>query len=106
MLRVQELCESRGGRSGLLMGLTVSVEGKATLNHAHALVSLSLSCQPTSEGIKLYIIIRLSVPFMVSVDVKHHVYLLLSEFRGQELCESRGGRPGLPVPNTNSPYGL
>ena len=25
-------------------------------------------------------------------------------FRAQELCESRGGRPGLPVPN--SPYGL
>ena len=25
-------------------------------------------------------------------------------FRDQELCESRGGRPGLPVPN--SPYGL
>ena len=24
--------------------------------------------------------------------------------RGQELCESRGGRPGFPVPN--SPYGL
>ena len=24
--------------------------------------------------------------------------------RGQELCESRGGHPGLPVPN--SPYGL
>ena len=24
--------------------------------------------------------------------------------RAQELCESRGGRPGLPVPN--SPYGL
>ena len=24
-------------------------------------------------------------------------------FRAQELCESRGGRPGLPVPN--SPYG-
>ena len=22
-----------------------------------------------------------------------------SVFRGQELCESRGGRPGLPVPN-------
>ena len=28
----------------------------------------------------------------------------MMEFRGQELCESRGGRPGLPVPN--SPYGL
>ena len=25
-------------------------------------------------------------------------------FRAQELCKSRGGRPGLPVPN--SPYGL
>jgi len=24
--------------------------------------------------------------------------------KGQELCKSRGGRPGLPVPN--SPYGL
>ena len=29
-------------------------------------------------------------------------YLGLS--RAQELCESRGGRPGLPVPS--SPYGL
>ena len=43
---------------------------------------------------------------MVSVEVKHHVYLfyfiLIS--RAQELRESRGGRPGLPVPY--SPYGL
>ena len=31
-------------------------------------------------------------------------YLLLQSFRAQELCESRGGRPGLPVPD--SPYGL
>ena len=39
---------------------------------------------------------------MVSVDVKRH-----SEDdrnRAQELCERRGGHPGLPVPN--SPYGL
>ena len=35
---------------------------------------------------------------MVSVDVKQHWT------RVQELCESRGGRPGLSVPN--SPYGL
>ena len=28
----------------------------------------------------------------------------LEECRAQELCESRGGRPELPVPN--SPYGL
>ena len=44
---------------------------------------------------------------MVSVDIKHHVSLLtirLAGFSAQELCESRGGRPGLPVPN--SPYGL
>ena len=38
---------------------------------------------------------------MVSVDVKHHVYLLtyLHVQRGivQELCESRDGRPGLFV---------
>ena len=27
-----------------------------------------------------------------------------ASFRAQELCESRGGRPGLPVPN--SPYSL
>ena len=28
----------------------------------------------------------------------------MTDFRGQELCERSGGRPGLPVPN--SPYGL
>ena len=30
--------------------------------------------------------------------------LEISKCRDQELCESGGGRPGLPVPN--SPYGL
>ena len=34
---------------------------------------------------------------MVSVDVKHHVYLLNLRFIVQDLCESRGGRPGLSV---------
>ena len=34
---------------------------------------------------------------MVSVDVKHHVYLLTHLHIVQELCESRGGRPGLSV---------
>ena len=29
---------------------------------------------------------------------------LANKLRAQELCESGGGRPGLPVPN--SPYGL
>ena len=33
------------------------------------------------------------VSLMVSVDIKQHL-----KNRVQELCESRGGRPGLPVP--------
>ena len=37
------------------------------------------------------------INLMVSVDVKHHVYLLGRRFIVQELCESRGGRPGLSV---------
>ena len=39
---VQELCESRGGRRpglSVLTSLMVSVDRKAILNHAHALVS-------------------------------------------------------------------
>ena len=36
------------------------------------------------------------------MDVKYHVYCIVD--RGQELCESRGERPGLPV--SNNPYGL
>ena len=39
----------------------------------------------------------------VSVDVKHHERRM-NDFRVQELCESRGGPPGLPVPK--KPYGL
>ena len=44
---------------------------------------------------------------MVSVDVKHKATPNLNKtetVRAQELCGSRGGRPGLPVPN--NPYGL
>ena len=40
------------------------------------------------------------IVLVVSVDVKQHCT------RVQELCESRGGRPGLPVPNSNSTCGL
>ena len=43
VFRVQEPCESRGGRPGLsvLMSLTVFVNvSKATLNHASALVTI------------------------------------------------------------------
>ena len=56
--RVQELCESRGGRPGLsvLTSLTVSVDVniEPCFGSGH---SLSLICQPTSEDMKLYIII-------------------------------------------------
>ena len=35
---------------------------------------------------------------MVSVDIKHHVYLLTEQVLiVHELCESRGGRHGLSV---------
>ena len=37
----------------------------------------------------------------VSVDEKQHYTL---QNKAQELCESRGGRPGLHIPK--SPYGL
>ena len=41
----------------------------------------------------------------VSFGQSLHQFVVLSTLRGQiELCESRDGRPGLPVPN--SPYGL
>ena len=39
----------------------------------------------------------------VYVDVKRHKRKN-RRLRAQELCESRGGRPGFPVPN--SPYGF
>ena len=38
----------------------------------------------------------------VSVDVKQHFNIAWP--RAQELCESRGGRPGHPVPNSS--YGF
>ena len=41
------------------------------------------------------------ISLMVSVAVQHQVYFC-GLTRAQELCESPGGRPGLPVPN--KPY--
>ena len=55
-LIVQELCESRGGRPGLsvLMSLLVSVDVKLCVGTGH---SLSLICLMTSEDIKHQLII-------------------------------------------------
>ena len=68
--RIQELCASQGGRPGLpaLMSLMVSVDVKqhwTVLRHWSQFV---LICQPTSEDIKLYIIIK-------------HVYVLIADKR-------------------------
>ena len=40
----------------------------------------------------------------VSVDVKQHIQTQGFHHRAQELCESRDGRPRLPVPN--KPHGF
>ena len=44
------------------------------------------------------------IVFVVSVDVKQHLEKKKLADRAQEVCERRGGRPGLPVPN--SPCGF
>ena len=79
---VQELCDSRGGRPGLsvLTNLLVSVDVKHVEPCFGIDLSLSLICQPTSE------------------DIKHRFIIIIRRtHRVQELCESRGGRPGLSV---------
>ena len=81
-LIVQELCESRGVRPGLSVLTSLLVSGiEPCFGIGH---NLSLICQVTSE------------------DIKHQ--LTTSGPTPQELCESRGGRPGLRVPNSS--YGL
>ena len=42
------------------------------------------------------------IVLMTSVDVRQH--WTRTHIRAQQLCETRGGRPGIPVPN--SPYGF
>ena len=80
---VQELCESRGGRPGLsvLTSLLVSVDVKiycTVLRHWSQLVPNMM----TSEDIKHQ--------FIIIIIIKEKIIV-------QELCESRGGRPGLSV---------
>ena len=45
----------------------------------------------------------LAVKYWLRVKTDWRVYQLV--VRARELCESRGGRPGLPSPPLNSPYG-
>ena len=51
---------------------------------------------------KVEVAVLIVLKDMVCADVKQHRRCQC--FRAQELCESRGGRPRLPVPN--NPYGL
>ena len=79
---VKELCESRGGRLGLsvLTSLLVSVDVERFIAPCFGIGhNLSLICQLTSE------------------DIKHHFIIITKRTMVQELCESRGGRPGLSV---------
>ena len=58
--------------------------------------NLSLICQMTSEDIKHQLIIRFLC--LASEDIKQKQNeRTVSVFIVQELCESRGGRPGLSV---------
>ena len=59
-MRGQELRESRGGRPGLSvqMSLMVSVDVTETLNHTHALVTVCPQhVNPSSKDINLHVII-------------------------------------------------
>ena len=91
----QELCESGGGRPGF----PVPHSPNGLCGRKAALKSKCLrSC------VKVEVAVLGSIVRTVSVDVKQHWTRTLGPFRAQEVCESRGGRSGLPGPN--SPYGL
>ena len=68
IIRVQELCESRGGRPGLsvLMSLMVSVDVKQHVNQAA--IKVRELCESRGGRPGLSIIMSLTV----SVDVKQH----------------------------------
>ena len=82
----------------------VSVDAKQN-DSGNQLLVVSL-CSPTSSELRGCVKVEVNVlgsPSLivskVCVDVKQHL-----ADRAQELCESRGGHAGLPVPN--KPYGL
>ena len=89
--QAQVLCESRGGRPGLpVPNSPYGLFGrKSTFVKLRCCVKVEVDVLGSPSLIVL----------MVSLDVNQH-----NICQAQVLCESRGGRPGLPVPN--SPYGL
>ena len=101
-----------------------SVFGSSVSNSRYGLRGrkATLSLNSSISEIRSCVKVEMAIPgspspiiLMVSVDVKQHLKkekthtsgnseLELYYLRAQELCESRGGCPRLPVPN--SPYGL
>ena len=93
-LRALELCESRGGRPGLpVSNSSYGLCGrKATLNER-----TNERTKRTNERLAD----DSASPLFHSDGL---CTLQVIQCRAQQLCESRGGHPELPVPN--SPYGL
>ena len=96
-IRAQELCESRGGRPGLsiLMSLTVSVDVK---QHWTMLRQWSQFVPNMSTDIRGHEALHRHHRHHHHHHHHHHV-----QPRAQELCESRGGRVGLPSLINQSP---
>ena len=65
----------------------MSARHPRTLTEPRVIIGFNLRAQELCESLKSL------KSLMVSVDIKQHL-----KNRVQELCESRGGRPGLPVP--------
>ena len=84
------MCESRGGRAKLpsVLSVMVSVD---TEHHERKLKEEAMSAPSVIRQVD-------------SVDVKKQLKATMPAREVQEMCESRGGRPGLPV--RNRPYGL
>ena len=95
----QELCESGGGRPGLPVP-----------NSPHGLCGRKQHLKKRWFGSEDEVAFLGSpslilIVLVVFVDsVKQHSKKKGVWFRAHELCESRGGRPGLPVPD--SPYSV
>ena len=108
-VRAQELCESGGGRPGLPspISLTVCVGSKAVALHHHRRVLFPhRPCCRTRSSFSFRCCLDTSASdsgeslihcFLVGVSKSYAIATSDISDRVQELCESRGGRPGLSV---------
>ena len=89
----QEGCEGRDESPGLRVpnGPYGLCGRKATLNMRRPELRSCVKIEVDVQGSPSLMV------FMVSVDVKRHLKKKYGIFRAQELCESRGEHPVLPV---------